>query len=299
MSGERSKKLPWLMLVPAIAVLLVLGVFPLIYSAWLSLHSYSLLDPSRGINYVGGENFLNTLTSGHPLGISFPKSLWLTLIYLGGCLAGEVGIGLLAAMLFSGEHRTGLRSLRILMMMPMLLAPVVVGNIWRYMYQYSFGLLNFLLRTVGLPAPEWLARPTWAMISLIMADVWEWIPFSFLVLLAAILSIPQDQWEAANIDGAGAWQRFRYIMLPWTKHAFLVIILIRGIDLIRVMDLPYVITYGGPAVSTSVLPFNAYMLGFRYFEIGHAAAYAYLMLALINVFVILFINVLRRRPENA
>lgn len=299
MSGERSKKLPWLMLVPTIAVLLVLGVFPLIYSAWLSLHSYSLLDPSRGINYVGGGNFLNTLTSGHPLGISFPKSLWLTLIYLGGCLVGEVGIGLLAAILFSREHRRGLRSLRILMMTPMLLAPVVVGNIWRYMYQYSFGLLNFLLRTVGLPAPEWLAKPTWAMISLIMADVWEWIPFSFLVLLAAILSIPQDQWEAANIDGAGAWQRFRYIMLPWIKHAFLVIILIRGIDLIRVMDLPYVITYGGPATSTSVLPFNAYMLGFRYFEIGHAAAYAYLMLALINVFVILFINVLRRRPENA
>jgi len=299
MFGERSKKLPWLMLAPTIVVLLALGVFPLIYSAWLSLHSYSLLDPSRGIDYVGGRNFLNTLTTSYPLGISFPKALRLTLIYLGGCLAGEVGIGLLAAILFSRERYRGLRSLRILMMAPMLLAPVVVGNIWRYMYQYSFGLLNFVLRTVGLPAPQWLAKPTWAMISLIIAGVWEWVPFSFLVLLAAILSIPQDQWEAADIDGAGAWGRFLYITLPWIKHALLVIILIRGIDLIRMIDLPYVVTYGGPAVSTSVLPFNAYMLGFKYFEIGHAAAYAYLMLALINVFVILFINVLRRKPENA
>jgi len=184
-------------------------------------------------------------------------------------------------------------------MMPMLLAPVVVGNVFKYMYQYSFGLFNFALRILRLPTPHWLSNPSWSMISLIIADVWEWLPFSFLILLAAIFSLPQEQQEAAQVDGASGSQLFLHITLPGIKSAILIILLIRGIELIKTFDLVYIVTYGGPSNTTAILPFNAYLLGFKYFEIGEAAAYAYFMLVVINLFVLLFINVLRKEVKVA
>jgi len=292
----RSQKyLPWFMVVPAVAILLAFGIYPLIYSFRLSLHSYSLLDPSRGINYVGLENFRNLLVGKQVLGINFSESLWITLIFGGTCLILEVVLGLGGAVMFSRKPLRSIQFLRITIMIPMLLAPVVVGNIWRYMYQSSFGLINFLLGIVNLPTPEWLSNPFWSMISLIIADIWEWTPFSFLVLLAAILSIPVGQLEAASVDGATGYQQFLYITLPGITGALLIIVLIRGIELIRIMDLVYILTYGGPGVKTAILPFNAYMLGFKYFEIGKAAAYAYLMVVLINVFIVFFVRTLRER----
>jgi len=289
--------IPWLMLTPAIVILLALGLFPLVYSLWLSGHSYSLLDPSRGINYVGLKNFWTILVGKQVLGIDFFQSLKITGIFVAACLSIEIALGLGLAALFSRETANPSRSVEIFklaVMIPMLLAPVVVGNIWRYMYQYSFGLLNFFLRLLNVATPYWVGDPSWALASLIIADVWEWAPFSFLVLIASIYTIPREQLEAASVDGAAPWQRFLHITLPWLKRALLVIILIRGIELIKNFDMVYTITYGGPGVATSLLSFNSYMLGFKYFEIGEAAAYAYLIVILVNAFVILFVNTLRR-----
>jgi len=289
----RKKYSPWLFIAPTIVILISLGVFPLIYSVWLSLHSYSLIDLARGIKWVGGRNFLDLLQKTGSLRISFVHAFLLTLVYMGGCLGLELAIGLGGALAFARKADKKVRIQRTLAMVPMLIAPVVVGNIWKYMYQYSYGFANFLLRSGGLPTPRWLSEGSWAMVSLILADAWEWCPFSFLVLLASILSIPKVQLEAADIDGATQWQKFLYIVLPGIKKSLLLIILIRGIELIKTMDLVYTLTYGGPATATSILPFNAFFLGFKYFEIGKAAAYAWLLVAFTNIFVIFFVSVLR------
>ena len=293
-----KKTIPWLFLAPAIITLLGLGLFPLIYSAWLSVHSYSLLDPSRGVRYIGGGNFLEIMREG-TIGISFPESLILTLKFILHCLGLELLLGLGLAVLFFKSYSKVISLLKVILMIPMLLAPVVVGNIFKYMYQYSFGFFNFLLALVGLPTPQWLGEPGWALISLIIANVWEWTPFAFLVSLAAIFSIPRVQLEAASIDGASGTQQFLYIVLPSIKRAILVILLIRGVELIKTVDLVYIITYGGPGTSTAMLSFNAYVLGFKYFELGKAAAYAYLMVALVNVIVLAFLKFLREEVKTA
>jgi len=288
---------PGIMLMPAIIILFSIGIFPFVYTIWLSMHSYSLLDVARGIKFVGGENFVNImLNRSQIVGISFIQSMCITLIFAGSSLALEVILGLGLAVLFSKSFKSFSRIIeffRLLLMIPMLLAPVVVGNIWRYIFQYSFGIFNFVLRTMRLPEPRWLGSPSWAMVALIIADVWEWLPFSFLVLLAAILSIPQNQLEAASVDGADSRQQLRYIILPGIKKALIVILLIRGIELIKTFDLVYILTSGGPNVATSVLSFTAFRLGFQYFEIGEAAAYALLLVGLINIIVLFFVNVLR------
>ncbi len=143
-----------LFILPAAIILVVLGIFPLIYSLWLSLHSYSLIDLGRGIRWVGGNNFLNLLLKGGSLRISFVGSLLITLIYATGSLGLELTVGLGGALIFARKAARSIRIQRTLVMVPMLLAPVVVGCIWKYMYQGSYGLINFILRSGGLPAPS-------------------------------------------------------------------------------------------------------------------------------------------------
>jgi len=285
---------PWLMMVPAIVIFLSLGLFPLIYSLWISFHSYSLLDPARGIRYIGGWNYVSTLIDPGTLRITFLQSLRLNIIFLAACLSLEIALGLGGALLFSQSSSKIMEHLRILVLAPMLLAPVIVGYVWRYMYQYSYGLLNYFLNLGGISSVRWLSNSMWAMISLVIADVWEWTPFSFLILLAAILSIPQVRLEAARVDGASGRQIVIHVILPAIKKALSVILLIRGIELIRSMDLVYTITVGGPSTSTHLLSFCSYLLGFKYFEVGKAAAFSYLMLIPINILIILFINTLLR-----
>jgi len=291
----KKKKIGWIMVLPSLIIFLALGLFPLIYSAYLSLHSYSLLDVARGFNFVGLNNFIKPFRGAGLLGITFLKSLSITTIFVTVSLALEIGLGLLAAILIGRERARDVRGLKTLLFLPMLLPAVVVGYTWSFLYQRQYGFLNYLLSLVHLPPLRWLTRPSMALGSLIIANVWEWTPFSFLVLLAAILSLPKEYLEAADIDGAGGWQKFIYVVLPGIKRAILIILLIRGIELIKTVDLVYSITYGGPGVTTRTLTFCAYMLGFRHFEIGEAAAYAYLILIPINILVLIFLNVLREK----
>jgi len=291
---DRKNYTSLLSLAPAVFPVLLFGVYPLIYCIWLSMQNYSLLDPARGIQFIGGENYLNILSRPGLSSISFVESIWITLIFTGSCLPLELGLGLILATFAFRASRKLTHYVRIFMMVPMLVAPVLVGYTFRYMYEYSFGFFNFILGSVGFPAPRWLGKSL-ALVSLIIADVWEWIPFSFLVLLAGMCSVPQELMEAASVDGANKWQEFLYIILPQLGKVVLIVLLVRVIELVKTFDLVYVITSGGPGVRTAMLSFNAYLTGFTHFEIGEAAAYAILIVIIINIIVIMFINVLRRR----
>lgn len=279
------------MLGPAMLVVFATGIFPLLYSLRLSFLHYSLLDPARGINFIGLANYVDTLFGQTRIGITFWESLWITARFMAGSLLLEFTLGLGFAVLLSNRFLRRRSTLfRPFFMVPMLLPTVFVGMMFRFMFQYTYGLSNFILEVFRLPAPHWLADPTWAQISLILSSVWQWMPFSLLVFLAGISSIPPEQFEAASVDGATSFAILRFVTLPWLAPVIRVVLLIRGIDLLRQFDLVYILNYGGPGTSTSTLSFNAFLVGFRHFEIGEGAAYGYLLLLIINVAVVMLLK---------
>jgi len=289
MNGMVKRGILWL--IPACAIFVVIGIYPLLYSLWLSFHSFSLADPARGFRFTGFGNYGELLFREGVLRITFLRSLCLTGIFAISCLLLELLIGMGLALLFSAKT-SGTKVARVLVMIPMLLAPVVVGNIFKLIYAFPFGLLNFPFLAAKVSPPAWLTD--WALVSLIITSVWEWTPFSFLVILAAMYAIPVEYYEASKVDGASSWHEFRFITLPLIKSAVLVICLIRSIDLIRTFDLVWVLTEGGPGIDTALVAFNAYYLGFKYFEIGAGSAYAYLILLVVNAVVIGFLPFLAK-----
>ena len=290
---KRSQRTGWAMLSPAILLFLALGIFPLIYSAWLSFHSMNLLDPSRPVAPVGFANYKGILF-GRPLtGITFERSLGITLIIGAGSLFLELLLGLVLAIIVSRTRASAmLRVMRSSLMVPMLIAPAIVGMMFRFLFEPSYGLVNFLLSFIGVEPIYWISDPKVVLYAVILVSVWTWLPFSFLVLLAGLNAIPQEQFEAAAVDGAGFLQQMWFIMLPWLSRLIGVLVLIRGVELIRSFDVIYTLTYGGPGVSSSTLAFNAYLTGFKYFEMGQGAAYAFLIVILINILVALFLRYL-------
>lgn len=291
---KKSPRTGWIMLSPAIICFLLFGIFPLVYSAWLSFHSMNLLDPSRGINPVGFKNY-STILFGRPLtGITFIRSLGITLKIGIGSLVLELAIGLGLAILVSRTTKATvlMRAMRSTLMVPMLIAPAVVGMMFRFLLEPSYGFVNFVLSLFGIESIYWISDPNVVLFSVILVSVWEWLPFSFLVLLAGLSAIPPEQFEAAAVDGAAFLQQLWYITLPWLSRLIGVLVLLRGVDLIRNFDVIYTLTYGGPSVSSSTLSFNAYLTGLKYFEMGQGTAYAFLIVILINIVVVLLIRFL-------
>jgi multiple sugar transport system permease protein len=290
---KRNQRVGWAMLSPAILMFLVLGIFPLVYSLWLSFHSMNLLDPSRPVTAVGFDNYAQILF-GRPLtGISFLRSLGITFRIGGVSLFLELLLGLTLAIIVSRTRASVLlRVMRSSLMLPMLIAPAVVGMMFRFLFEPSFGFVNYLLSFVGVEPVYWISDPNVVLNAVTLVSVWEWLPFSFLVLLAGLNSIPPEQFEAAAVDGAGFFQQLWYIMLPWLSRLIGVLVLIRGVELIRNFDVIYTLTYGGPGINSSTLAFNAYKTGFKYFEMGQGAAYAFIIVILINILVTLFLRYL-------
>ncbi len=296
MKGKSKGVIFWLF--PAFGFFLFMGVYPLVYSLWLALYNKSLADPTRPLKFLGLGNFRDLIFQEGMLRQTFLTSLKLTGIYAISSLLLELSLGMGLALLF-GQKRKATTLARVLVMIPMLLAPVVVGNIMKLMFVFPFGLLNYPFLIIGATPPTWLVD--WALFSVIITNVWMWTPFSFLVILASIYSVPQQNYEAARMAGASKWQEFRFITLPLIKNALMVICLIRGIDLIRTFDIILPLTQGGPAQDTALIGFNTYWLGFRYWELSAGAAYSYLVLIIVNLVVIGFVRFLGKegkRKEN-
>jgi multiple sugar transport system permease protein len=225
----------------------------------------------------------------------FGIALAQTLIYAGGALVAEFVLGLVLALLLDSQIRA--RNLfRALLLTPIMLPPVVVGVIWRLMFNPSFGVINGTLASLGIDTSRltWLASPKLALVSVILVDVWQWTPFMFLIMLAGLQAIPQEPYEAAMIDGASAWQMFRHITLPLLKPAILVALLLRTIDLLRIFDQVFILTQGGPGFATETVSLYIYKTAFRFFDLGYAAALSLVLLVLVNIISIGYVKWLRR-----
>jgi multiple sugar transport system permease protein len=245
-------------LLPGLVFLFAIDLVPLLYSGWISLYEWWLVRP-RNVRFVGLANYVGL--AGDP---AFRRSIALTTLFTVGAVLVEFLVGLGLALLFSQSFRF-LRPLRVVLLLPLFVVPVVGATMWRVIFHPEMGVLNHYLELVGLGRPEWLSSSTLALVSITLVDAWRTIPFMFLVLYAGLEVQPAELFEAAAVDGASRWQAFRHITVPLLTYIMLVAILIRGMDAFREFDIIFVLTGGGPGNATETIQ----MFNYRVFGLGH------------------------------
>ncbi len=287
-SGD-DRALPYLLLAPAIAVLVALSIYPLIYSIKVSFQTGAGVRAAWSL-----ANFTRLFSDRF-----FLDALGHTLIYALVALTFEFLLGLALALLLN-EALRGRTVFRALLLVPMMLPPVVVGVVWRLMLNPNFGAINGTLKGAGVntTALTWTASPKLALASVIFVDIWQWTPFMFLVLLAGLQAIPQEPYEAALIDGSSRWQTFQHVTLPLLKPAILIALLLRTMDLLRVFDQVFILTEGGPGFATETISLYIYRTAFRFSDFGYAAAMSFVLLILTNIISLIYIRLLQRQEEG-
>ncbi|RZI92902.1 MAG: sugar ABC transporter permease [Variovorax sp.] len=272
--AAQERRFAFALLVPALAVLLLVTTVPLVYLAWNSLNRIDLGMPWMS-GFAGLDNYAKLGTDPR-----FWNSLWLTLIYTMSTVVLQVIIGLGLALLVLQIPR-GQGVLRVGAILPIVLAPVVVGLFWRTLVLApDVGLVDVATRALGLGSHNWLGDPQLALISVIAIHTWQWTPFAFLVLLATLSTLPGDIYEAARLDRAGAWQRFRYITLPLIRPAIVMVVIMRMMTALSAFAAIFAATGGGPGSSTEILNLYAYRTSFTELNIGYGSSLAMVLLGI-------------------
>lgn len=268
--GTRENRLGLLLLTPTLILMAGFIVFPVLYAGWLSLNQS---DPFRQVtSFVGLANFQRLLQ-----GDEFWQSLRVGLVFTVATVVLQVVVGMALALLLHQPFR-GRGVARALTLFPFIVPTIVSVLIWRWLLNDSYGIVNFLLKALGLIQVPiiWFGTPGMAMVSVVLVNVWQFFPFVVVTLLARLTTIPEEQYEAARIDGASARQQFWFITLPHLKTILAVVILLRGIWMFQKFEVIYLLTRGGPLRATQHLPILAYHELFVNFRMGQAAAVAVL-----------------------
>jgi multiple sugar transport system permease protein len=279
--------------VPMLIAIFLVSVIPIGYSFWISLQRYNLRQPNR-IGFTGLDNYINILTNAE-----FWQSMRVTFTFTIGSVIGEIIVGLMVALLLNEQFK-GRGILRSAMLLPWAIPGVIAGVMWKWIFNPRFGVLNGLLYSLGVidEYRSWIGvDPTLAMAALIFVQVWNALPFNTLVLLAALQAIPKDLYEAATVDRAGVWSRFRHITLPWLTQPIMIIMILATTGGLRVFDLIYVLTGGGPGDATRVVTFTAWKKAFDALDFGTANAYAYILTFMTLIIGLIYIRMLNQRGE--
>ncbi len=285
MTTMNTKRMtPYMFLAPAAAIMIVGLIYPIgymIYASFLNWNPSQLIGEAESI---GLRNYTSLLSDA-----SFQESTWVTLKFSSIVVVTEMVVGVGLALLLDRKIR-GISVLRTIFILPMMIAPIVVGLMWRYMYHPSVGIFNRTLKDWGFEPIPWLSDSGWALASIIIADIWQWTPFIFILALAALQSLPRSALEAARIDGASGWQQIVHIKLPLMMPVLIVTGLLRLIDSFKVLEVILVMTNGGPGLSTEILSLRIARTASEFRELGVAAAMSnYLLLLLLTLTIIMFV----------
>jgi multiple sugar transport system permease protein len=272
--ASRERRFALALLAPALALLLLTTTAPLVYLAWNSLQRIDLGMPWLS-GFVGAGNYVRMSEDAR-----FWNALWLTLVYTGSTVLLQVTVGLSLALLVLRIPK-GQGVLRVAAILPIVLAPVVVGLFWRTLVLApDVGLVDMVTRALGLGSHNWLGDPQLALISVIAIHTWQWTPFAFLVLLASLATLPPDVYEAARLDRAGAWQRFVHITLPLVRPAIVMVVILRMMTALSAFAAIFAATGGGPGSSTEILNLYAYRTSFTELDLGYGSSLAMVLLTL-------------------
>jgi len=286
-----DRKLAITFISPALLLLLFMSIFPLLWALYLSFTDYSVTK-DKSANWVGLQNYADILTSSQ-----VHQRTVTTLLYVVGAVLLQTVLGFAIAYLISRRKR-GQGALTTMFLVPMMLSPVVVGLFWKFMFDAQFGVVNSMLGSLGLDPVEWLTKMPNALISLIVVDTWQWTPFIMLIALAGLTAVPNYLYEAASIDRASEWFRFRHITFPLVWPLLLIAVMFRAIEAFRLFDLVYILTNGGPGVSTETLSFHVYKVAFLGFNTGTASAYGILMVLVVLVMARIYLRYLNKVKEK-
>ena len=295
-----NRLIPYLFLLPAVAFLVLGLMVPLYNSIVLSFYDWSFGQAWSDKDYLGFRNFQRLFTDPTVWGAvrtTFVFGFWVVLFEM------LLGVGL--ALLLEKPVR-GASFFRTIFVLPLMIAPIVVGLIWRYLLDARNGVVNYYLQSIGDALPflknlgferqEWLADPNLAMFSIVISDVWQWTPFIFMIVLAGLQGLDSSVTEASRIDGASWWQMTWFVKLPMMRNILLIALLMRIIDVFRALEVIYIMTNGGPGSSTRVLSLLLFQTAFTSQDLGYAATIAVLLsviLIILSILLMLYNNPLK------
>jgi multiple sugar transport system permease protein len=282
----------YLMNGPALLIILALTIYPIVSSFWISLHNYSLRQQDV-FTFVGAGNYLALLSKPEfwqALRVTFGITFAVTLIVL----VLSIGIALVINEPFRGRG-----FVRALVLLPWAMPGVVNALMWRWIYNGRIGVLNGTLYSMGLidDYQSWLIDDRFVYWSLIFADVWNVFPFSTLIMLAALQAIPSELYDAARVDRAAVWNRFRHVTLPWLTHPILIVLILQTLGGLRLFDLIYLLTGGGPGSATTTIGFLAYQTAFLSYDFGLGNAYSYVIAFLTLGLALVYMKLLWGRGD--
>lgn len=252
---------------PAIVLLLLLAIFPFVFTIMLAFGRVSLVG-GLAIDFGTLRNWSALFADER-----FWNAARVTVSFVVVSVAIQYVLGLSLALLVN-RRLPGITAFRVLFILPMTLTPIAVGYMWRMLFNESIGPLNDLLARIGLAGLPWLSQGRYALASLIAVDVWHWTPFIMILLLAGLQAVPQEVVEAATVDGATAWQRFRFVVFPLLVPTSLAAIVLRSLEAAKIVDEVYILTGGGPGTSTESLTLYAYNVGLQGFNLAYGATIA-------------------------
>ena len=276
MVGSRLSRIaPYVFIAPAALILILSLAFPLFYMIWGSFRDWDSSQTIGETDFVGLQNYVRLLGDS-----AFRESTWVTLRFAFIVVFAELFIGVGLALLLDRNLR-GMSVLRTVFILPMMIAPVVVGLMWRYMYHPTVGPINQTIKSWGFDGINWLSD--YPLTSVIVSDIWQWTPFIFILSIAALQSLPKSAIEAARIDGANAWQQIWHIKIPLMMPVLIVTFLLRLIDAFKVLEVILVLTRGGPGLSTEILALRIWRTATEFRDLGTAAAMSNLLLMLLLI----------------
>ena len=280
------KNLPWLLLIPVFAIVGLLGIYPLIYSAKMSLFGTTLYS-DRG--FIGLENYAKILIDP-----DFHNSLLITFAFIGSATTIELAWGLGLAMVLNRLSSRIESTIRALIVLPLMITPITVASIWRLIYYSEGGVINIILTILGLENQTWLGRVDRALLAIIIAEVWQFTPFATLILFGGRKTIPIELYEAADIDGASSVQMFRHITFMMLRPLLMLCVIFSVMRQFKTFALVFGLTKGGPGQSTQLISHYLHMNAFRFYKISEAATLSLLVLFLLIPLGIVFIRYLRK-----
>jgi multiple sugar transport system permease protein len=264
---------PYLVMAPGMILLLLFALYPFIFLLKISFQEYSPIQPVKP--FVGFDNYTQLF---HDSG--FWNALKVTAIFVVSTVTIEFALGLGLAIVLNRLH-IGQKIMQSIILIPIAMAPTVVGLLFRFMMNDQYGVLNYFAESLGMGRTPWLSDPHLALPALIVTDIWQWTPFMMIILLAGIKGIPDEPYEAARIDGASPWQTFRYVTIPQLSKIIYIAVLLRTIDSFRAYDTIFMMTKGGPINVTSTLSWIVYDKGFKFLEFGYGAAICIVLLIIV------------------
>lgn len=279
-----EKNIKWIFPLPAAVFILVMMVFPILYTFFVSFTDWNMSSGGTA-NFIGLGNYVAMFQEPR-----FYNAFWLTLYFTVLAVSVETVLGVIIALILDREFR-GKNLAKLILLLPMVATPVAVGLCWTLFYEPTIGLGNYALKLLGLPTSKWLASKLAVIPSLALVDIWQWTPMISLIVMAGLASLPTEPYEAALVDGATRWQTLRRITLPLLRPTILIAMVLRSIDALKTYDIIYVMTAGGPGFASETLNIYAYNLGFGYFRFGAASSALVALFAIVLGFSLVVLKI--------